>query len=117
MTSIRSPSISHAVKDEYFPIPLSQGYLLDDGRYDCGLRPLDHCNDGALPSMAILVGKYGIDLIAQGCFVYAAALAHIPSQQDPVCGMTPLLPARELAQVMLVVALHLAALNMKESCQ
>ena len=67
--------------------------------------------------MSILVGKYGIDLVAKGCFVYAAALSDIFGQQDPIGGMTLLLPGREVAQVMLVVTLHLAALNMKESCQ
>ena len=66
--------------------------------------------------MSVLVGEYGVHFLAQLSLIYAATLADVVGKQYPVNSMILLLPCLEITEVVLVVALYLAALNMKESC-
>ena len=66
--------------------------------------------------MTVLVGQYGIDLTAERHLVDASTAADVLGKQYPVHGMLLLLPGGIVAEMILVVTLNLAALNMKESC-
>ena len=66
--------------------------------------------------MTVLVGQYGIDLTAERHLVDAATAADVLGKQYLVHGMLLLLPGGIVAEMILVVTLNLAALNMKESC-
>lgn len=82
--------------------------------YDIGLCSFDDGDDCATTPMSVLVEENGVYLTGKHSFIDAVALTDILGKQHPFLCVPGLVPSGEIAEFVLVIALHRTALHVEE---